>query len=98
MLIEQFLKIFWILIAAILGSNAMWLFYIGGIEDEIDALYKLIKCQPLSGADKKKINKIARRKKANGNNTYDFRQATRQGKAEIYEKWHILHTPKDGAL
>ena len=63
MLIDPVLKMFWILIAAILGTNAVWLFYLGSIEDEIDALYKLMKCQLLSQSDKKKLNKIARRKK-----------------------------------
>lgn len=63
MLIDPVLKMFWILIAAILGTNAAWLIYMSSVEDEIDALYKLMKCQPLSQLDKKKLNKIARRKK-----------------------------------
>jgi len=63
MLIDPVLKMFWILITAIIGTNAAWLIYIGTIEDEIDALYKLMKCQPLSPSDKKKLNKISRRKK-----------------------------------
>jgi hypothetical protein len=63
MLIDPVLKMFWILIAAILGTNAAWLIYMSSVEDEIDALYKLMKCQPLSPSDKKNLNKIARRKK-----------------------------------
>jgi hypothetical protein len=63
MLTDPILKMFWILIAAILASNAFWFFYVGGVEDEIDALYKLIKCQPLSTSDKKRLDKISRRRK-----------------------------------
>lgn len=63
MLIDPVLKMFWILIAAILGTNAAWLIYMSSIEDEIDAPYKLMKFQPLSPSDKKRLNKIARRQK-----------------------------------
>jgi hypothetical protein len=63
MLTDPILKMFWILIAAILASNAFWFFYVGGVEEEIDALYKLIKGQPLSKTDNKRLNKISRRKK-----------------------------------
>ncbi|MCL2312051.1 MAG: hypothetical protein FWC41_06130 [Firmicutes bacterium] len=64
MLIDPILKMFFILIAAILGTNAAWLIYVSSIEDEITAMYKILKCQPLSKDDKKKLNKIARRKKS----------------------------------
>ncbi len=62
MLIDPVLTMFWILIIAILGTNAAWLIYMSSVEDEIDALYKLTKCQPLGQNDKKKLNKISRRK------------------------------------
>ncbi|MDR1627702.1 MAG: hypothetical protein LBR79_02905 [Oscillospiraceae bacterium] len=63
MLIDPVLKMFWILIAAILASNAVWMIYIGGTEEEIDVLYKLLKGQPLSMSDKKRLDKISRRRK-----------------------------------
>jgi hypothetical protein len=63
MLIDPILKMFWILIIAILASNAFWFFYVGGVEEEIDVLYKLIKFQPLSMSDKKRLDKISRRRR-----------------------------------
>ena len=40
MAIDPVLKMFWILIAAILGTNAAWLLYVSLIEDEIAIMYK----------------------------------------------------------
>ena len=61
MAIDPVLKMFWILIAAILGTNAAWFFYVGLIEDEIAIMYKAFKLQRLSPTEKKKLSRLERR-------------------------------------
>jgi hypothetical protein len=56
------LKMFWLLIAAILFTNAGWFFYVSLIEDEISAIYKTLEQKPLTKQDKKNLNKLLRRK------------------------------------
>ena len=61
MLIDPIIKMFLILIAAILGTNAAWFIYVSTIEDELSAIYKILKSQPLSRIDRKNLNKIERK-------------------------------------
>ena len=58
MLIDPILKMFFILIAAIIGTNAVWFLYVSGLEDEIALIYKLFEGKALKKSDKKKIEKI----------------------------------------
>lgn len=68
MFIEPILKVFWILIVGIILTNCAWMLYVGGLEDKISSLYKLIKLQRLNKFDKKKLNKTARRCQKNDRN------------------------------
>ena len=61
MTVDPILKMFFILIAAIIGTNAAWFLYVSGIEDEIALIYKLFEGKALKKSDKKKIEKIERR-------------------------------------
>ena len=65
MIIDPILKVFWILVAFILLTNAAWLLYASFLEDEIALIYKIIEGKPLKRKDRKKINKIERRIKKN---------------------------------
>ena len=47
MTIDPTLTLFWILTAAILGTNAAWLIYVSHIEDEIEVIYKSLKLQAI---------------------------------------------------
>ena len=62
MFIDPVLKLFWILAAGILGTNAAWLLYVSHVEDELSVMYKILQCKPLSQSEKKKLNKLSRRK------------------------------------
>ena len=55
MTIDPVLKMFWILVAAILGTNAAWFFYVSHIEDEIANIYKSLKLQHPKLSKKKKF-------------------------------------------
>ena len=58
MAIDPVLKMFWILVASILGTNAAWFLYVSHIEDEIMDIYKVLKIRHPKLSKKKNFERI----------------------------------------